>query len=131
MALKRGLVTMSTRMPVPCTGGYQFGSRRFRCWKPEGHGSVTLSDAIKVSCDVYFYQLGLRLGADSLLAGGAELGFDDRSGIDLERERSSSMLSTAADAICAPPSDAVLPDWIEERACQCDGRRGLRRWTRS
>ncbi len=99
MALKRGLVTMSTRMPVPCTGGYQFGSRRFRCWKPEGHGSVTLSDAIKVSCDVYFYQLGLQLGADSLLAGGAELGFDDRSGIDLERERSSRWARSVEDYV--------------------------------
>jgi len=89
MGLKRGLVTSSTRMPVPCTGGYQFGSRRFRCWKPEGHGAVTLSDAIKVSCDVYFYQLGLQLGAENLLADGAALGFDDRSGIDLEREQSS------------------------------------------
>jgi penicillin-binding protein 2 len=89
IGLKRGLVTMSTRMPVPCTGGYQFGSRRFRCWKPEGHGAVTLADAIKVSCDVYFYQLGLKLGAENLLAGGAALGFDARSGIDLEREQSS------------------------------------------
>lgn len=99
MGLKRGLVTMNTRMPVPCTGGYQFGSRRFRCWKPEGHGSVTLSEAIKVSCDVYFYQLGLQLGADSLLAMGSELGFDDRSGIDLEREKSSRWAKSVEDYV--------------------------------
>ena len=99
MGLKRGLVTMNTRMPVPCTGGYQFGSRRFRCWKPEGHGAVTLADAIKVSCDVYFYQLGLQLGAENLLADGAAMGFDDESGIDLEREQSSRWAHSVEDYV--------------------------------
>lgn len=89
MGLKRGVVTMASHMPAACTGGYQFGSRRFRCWKPEGHGSLDLTGAIAHSCDVYFYQLGLQLGAADLLADGAAMGFDDRTGIDLEREVSS------------------------------------------
>ncbi len=88
MGLRRGLVTMDSRMRVPCSGGYQFGNRLFRCWKRDGgHGSLTLSQAIATSCDVYFYQLGLTLDEEALLADGASLGFRDRSGIDLGRER--------------------------------------------
>lgn len=90
MGLKRGLVTMDTRMRTPCNGGYQFGSRLFRCWKRDGgHGSLTLAGAIATSCDVYFYQLGLMLDEEALLEGGAEMGFGDRSGIDLGREKAS------------------------------------------
>jgi len=86
MALKRGVATFTTRMPEPCRGGLQVGNRYFRCWKPEGHGSLDLEDAIAKSCDVYFYQLGLRLGLDAILADGVLMGFKDRSGVDLENE---------------------------------------------
>ena len=86
MGLKRGLVTMSTRMPEACTGGFQFGSRRFRCWKPEGHGRLDLTGAIKTSCDVYFYQLGLLLSADTLLADAHRRGCGEVTGIDLPGE---------------------------------------------
>jgi penicillin-binding protein 2 len=79
-------VSLETRMPVPCTGGYQFGSRYFRCWDRNGHGNVNLAQAIEKSCDVYFYQLGLRLSLRRLVAGGISLGFADRSGIDLPNE---------------------------------------------
>jgi len=89
MGLKRGLVTMSTRMPVPCTGGYQFGNRRFRCWRAAGHGSLDLTGAIATSCDVYFYQLGQMIGAENLIADGNEWGFGKKSGIDLQLEQTS------------------------------------------
>jgi penicillin-binding protein 2 len=59
MALRRGIATMRTRMPIPCRGGLQYGDRYFRCWHAEGHGTLTLEQAIAHSCDVYFYQLGL------------------------------------------------------------------------
>ncbi|MBL0939872.1 MAG: penicillin-binding protein 2 [Gemmatimonadaceae bacterium] len=85
MGLERGLVTMDTRMPVPCTGGYYYG-RVFKCWDKRGHGDITLAQAIAKSCDVYFYQLGLRIGLDSLLAGGVRLRFDRKSGVDLPFE---------------------------------------------
>ncbi len=86
MALKRGVATFSTHMPEPCRGGLQVGNRYFRCWKPEGHGSLDLEGAIAKSCDVYFYQLGLRIGLDAILTDGVLMGFKDRSGIDLENE---------------------------------------------
>lgn len=86
IGLERGLVTMDTRMPVPCTGGYYYG-RVFKCWDKRGHGDVTLAQAIAKSCDVYFYQLGLKIGLTNLLAGGIGLGFADRTRIDLPNER--------------------------------------------
>ena len=79
-------ISLDTRMPIPCTGGYQFGSRYFRCWDRNGHGNVTHAQAIEKSCDVFFYQLGLRLSLRRLVAGGIDLGFADRSGIDLPNE---------------------------------------------
>lgn len=87
-ALENGIATLDDVMPTPCTGGYQFGNRYFHCWDPHGHGSITLARAIEVSCDVYFYQLGLKIGISRLVAGGVTLGFRDRTGIDLPNESS-------------------------------------------
>lgn len=86
MALRRGLVNFNTHMEMPCTGGFRFGTRVFRCWKREGHGSLDLVGAIATSCDVYFYQLGLRLGLNAILEDGGQFGLRDASGIDLENE---------------------------------------------
>ncbi|MFI5234181.1 MAG: penicillin-binding protein 2 [Gemmatimonadales bacterium] len=86
MALRRGIVTLNSRMPQPCTGGLQYGDRYFRCWKREGHGNLDLTGAIAQSCDVYFYQLGLKLGLDPILKDGVLLGFRDKSGVDLGSE---------------------------------------------
>ena len=85
-ALELGLVKMTERMQVPCTGGYQFGNRFFKCHLARGHGSVTLAQAIEQSCDVYFYQLGLRLGLDRLVAGGLKLSSHRASGVDLPND---------------------------------------------
>jgi penicillin-binding protein 2 len=87
IALRRGLVGFTSRMPEPCRGALQFGSRPFKCWKREGHGSLDLTGAIAASCDVYFYQLGLRLTLPNILEGGTSLGFGERSGIDLGKEQ--------------------------------------------
>jgi penicillin-binding protein 2 len=89
IALRRGVVNFNSRMPEPCRGALQFGSRPFKCWKREGHGSLDLTGAITASCDVYFYQLGLRLTLPHLLEDGTALGFAERSGIDLGREQRS------------------------------------------
>jgi len=88
MALKRSLIRLSTHMPEPCRGGLRLGNRVFRCWKREGHGSLDLTGAVAASCDVYFYQLGLRLGLDAIIQDGVLMGFRDKSGIDLENELS-------------------------------------------
>ncbi len=88
IGLRLGLVTMDTRMERPCTGGYYYG-RVFKCWDKKGHGDITLAQAIAKSCDVYFYQLGLKIGISQLLAGGVRLGFGEKTGIDLPNERTS------------------------------------------
>ena len=84
-ALEGNVVTMADHMPVSCNRGLQYGSRYFHC---DGkHGSLSLAEAIAKSCNTYFYQLGLKVGLTRLLAGGVDLGFKDRAGIDLPEER--------------------------------------------
>jgi penicillin-binding protein 2 len=87
VGLETGAVTMNDHMPISCTGGMQYGNRYFRCWDKRGHGSLSLQGAIAKSCDVYFYQLGLKLGLARLLAGGVSLGMDSKAGIDLPEEK--------------------------------------------
>jgi penicillin-binding protein 2 len=86
VALQENVATMRDRMPAPCIGGFTFGGRFFRCWEAAGHGHVDMARAIELSCNVYFYQLGLRLGVSRLVAGGVALGMNERSGIDLPDE---------------------------------------------
>jgi penicillin-binding protein 2 len=85
-ALAAGVATPDTKLQ-PCYGSYQFGGRSFGCWKREGHGSLDFIHAIERSCDVYFYQIGLRLGLPRLSAAARALGFGGRTGIDLPQER--------------------------------------------
>ena len=66
-----------------CGGSY----KRFRCWKKHGHGSVNLHRALVESCDVYFYQLGQRLGIQRIAAYAKRFGFGDLTGIGLNGER--------------------------------------------
>ncbi|NIP83097.1 MAG: penicillin-binding protein 2, partial [Gemmatimonadetes bacterium] len=88
IALELGIVDPQQTLPLACRGGMRYGNRYFRCWEPAGHGYLTLPDAIKHSCDVYFYQVGLQIGLERLLAEGIRLGFAERTGIDLPEERS-------------------------------------------
>jgi penicillin-binding protein 2 len=86
MAMTRGIVDLDSRMTIPCRGGLQYYNRYFRCWRLQGHGDLTLAEAIQYSCDVYFYQLGLKLQLPNMLADAGPLGLRDRSGIDLPNE---------------------------------------------
>jgi penicillin-binding protein 2 len=86
MGLKRGIIGPRSHMPIPCRGGLQFGNRFFRCWDAHGHGDLNLSEAIAQSCDVYFYQLGIKLGVTSMLEDANAWGFRGRTGIDLPGE---------------------------------------------
>jgi len=79
-------ITPEEVMPEPCRGYFIWGGRTWRCWKKEGHGFNDLAEAIGNSCDVYFYQLGLRVGLDRLLSRATALGFSDVTGVDLPNE---------------------------------------------
>ncbi len=70
----------------PCFGSYQFGSRAFRCWRPEGHGRLNFMQAIVQSCDVYFYQLGLKVGLERWSHYAKLCGFGEKMGVDLPNE---------------------------------------------
>ncbi|MDM7916509.1 MAG: penicillin-binding protein 2, partial [Candidatus Eisenbacteria bacterium] len=82
-------VTPSQPMPSACGGGLYFGNRYFRCHLSRGHGSLGLIMAMAKSCDVYFYQCGIRLGVDRLTryAEACSVGVPTR--VDLPQERSS------------------------------------------
>lgn len=82
IALELGVVTPDEEMPVRCTGGFRYGNRVARCWKRDGHGALDLAGALANSCDVYFYQLGLRVTLKRLLDESVRLGFTSRCGID-------------------------------------------------
>jgi penicillin-binding protein 2 len=84
--LRTNEVDATSHQVTPCTGGYYFGGRRFGCWDKAGHGSLNLVDALQHSCDVYFYQLGLRLGLDPIEQTARALGLGERTGIDLPGE---------------------------------------------
>lgn len=86
IALDLGLVTPDETMPDECTGSWFFGDRFFGCWDPDGHGYTNLSQAIGSSCDVYFYQLGLRIGLSRMLERATQIGFSRQCGIDLPQE---------------------------------------------
>ncbi len=86
MGLRRGLVGFDSHMPQACTGVLQYGNRAFKCWDKRGHGSLDLTRAIALSCDVYFYQLGLRVQLANMLTDGVSMGFGDRTHVDLVNE---------------------------------------------
>ena len=86
IALDLGVVHPHETMPISCTGGMWFGNRYWRCWRPEGHGRLDMAEAIRHSCNVYFYQLGIRVGLNRLLEEGTAIGFDQRCGVDLPVE---------------------------------------------
>jgi len=86
MGVQRGLVTGTTHMPIPCTGGMNYMGRYARCHYARGHGDLDLAAAIEKSCNVYFYQLGIRMGLETLLAEGTRMGFNRKTGIDIPGE---------------------------------------------
>ncbi|MFQ5816696.1 MAG: penicillin-binding protein 2, partial [Terriglobia bacterium] len=83
-ALEEGLLEKS--FTVKCTGAVRHYGRLFRCWRPEGHGIVGLHEAIVHSCDVFFYELGKRLGIERIAYYAEKLGLGRATGIDLPAE---------------------------------------------
>ena len=72
-----------------CYGGVQYGDKYMRCWiaeKKRTHGKLSLEDAIKVSCNAYFYQFGNAAGIEQIVAIGNMLGLGQKSGIPISGE---------------------------------------------
>jgi len=83
--LESGLITPNTQFA--CTGAFSYGNRNFRCWKEGGHGMLSLHRAIVESCDIYFYQAGLKVGVDLIARYANEFGLGRATGISLPHEK--------------------------------------------
>lgn len=78
---------VNERTTVYCSGSTVIYGSPFVCWFQPGHGSMDLVDAIKNSCNIYFYQLGRRMGIDMIALAGERAGLGVRTGIDLFGEK--------------------------------------------
>ncbi len=90
--LRAGVITPDETMT--CPGGFQFGRHYFRCWKRHGSG-IDVHQAIKQSCDFFFYQTVNRLGIDRLAVTARELGLGQIHDIGLVGQKQGIMPDTA------------------------------------
>ena len=74
-ALEAGVV--KTTDTVRCPGSYRFGNRTWHCWKRGGHGVMNMHNAIKHSCDVYFYESARRTGVRKIAEVSHKFGFGE------------------------------------------------------
>jgi penicillin-binding protein 2 len=79
--------TIPPGQTLSCGGSWTVGNRAFRDWKKEGHGPVDLHKGLVQSCDVYYYQLGQRLGIDQIAKHARNLGLGEKTGIALDDEK--------------------------------------------
>jgi penicillin-binding protein 2 len=84
-ALQEGAITAQTHFT--CNGIFWISTWPYRCWKEIGHGSIALEQAIIESCDIFFYQVGLKLKVDALARWTRKFGFGTKTGIDLPDEQ--------------------------------------------
>ncbi|KNZ69564.1 penicillin-binding protein 2 [Thermincola ferriacetica] len=83
---------LETKKARPSDTIYDSGSvflygRSYKCWRPSGHGRVDLVKAIQVSCNVYFYQMGLRAKVENIAKYALQYGLGQKTGIDLPGEK--------------------------------------------
>jgi penicillin-binding protein 2 len=86
--------TLTPKTAFFCPGGMYFGGREYRCWRKQGHGTISVHRAIIESCDVFFYNVGQHLGVDRLAAWAHALGLGKKTGIELDNEKSGVIPST-------------------------------------
>jgi penicillin-binding protein 2 len=84
-ALDAGVVSADER--IVCPGHYEHGGQTFPCWKKSGHGDVTLQDALRSSCDVFFLELARRTGIAKIAATARQLGLGAPCGVRLANEK--------------------------------------------
>jgi penicillin-binding protein 2 len=72
---------------IYCNGKFELGDRVYNCWNKRGHGRVDFKTAIAQSCNVYFYNLALKLGINNLVDFATEFHLGQNTGIDLPNEK--------------------------------------------
>lgn len=75
-ALESGAINPNEK--VFCPGYWEYGNHKYHCWEKKGHGHVDLYSALKHSCDIYFYQLALRIGIDAIKNMALKLGLNQK-----------------------------------------------------
>ena len=80
-ALENGII--NTNFTVKCTGKTEMYGQTYHCWKKKGHGFMSLRDAMKQSCDTYFYEIARKLGVDKLSETAKKFGLGDKVFDDL------------------------------------------------
>lgn len=93
--LEDNIITEHTKYK-PCIGGFRFGNRFARCWLPRGHGRVNVVDALKESCDVFFYQAGLDMGSKRIGEMARKFGLGSKLGVDIPSEREGLVIDSAS-----------------------------------
>lgn len=83
-ALNENIINPNTTFN--CNGEFLYGNLTYRCWNKDGHGVVNLKKSIAESCDVYYYNVGLKLGIDNIVKYAKGLGLGRKTGIDLPTE---------------------------------------------
>ncbi|WP_173468160.1 penicillin-binding protein 2 [Fibrobacter succinogenes] len=84
--LESGIISETKYYPKACTGGYQYGSRYQRCWGV--HGNLNVVHALRLSCDVYFYQAGLEIDMARINEFARRFGYGEKLlGVDIPGER--------------------------------------------
>jgi len=91
--LESGAIDANTR--VYCPGYYMLGNRAFHCWKHQGHGSIDVVGAIRESCDVFFYEVGHRVGIDAIASMARRMGLGDKLDFDVPGEGAGLIPDTA------------------------------------
>ena len=84
-ALEEKHIDISTE--VFCPGFLKYGNRKYRCWKKYGHGKMNITDGLTQSCDVFYYQAGIKTGVDALAQYAKGCGLGAKTGIMLGNER--------------------------------------------
>jgi penicillin-binding protein 2 len=84
---------ISTKDYIHCPGSFQVGNRPFLCWKLDGHAGQNVYSGLANSCNVFFYNLGLKLGPDRLTLYAKQFGMAALSGVDLPYESSGNVPS--------------------------------------
>lgn len=74
-----------------CTGSFAFGNKKFKCWEKKGHGQLSLKEALAKSCNVYFYQLGLKAGSAVLQSYARKFRLGEVTGADILSEKAGLM----------------------------------------
>jgi len=85
-ALEAGIINENTTFV--CNGKMMLGNHAFHCWRHWGHGTQNVVEALKNSCDIFFYEVALRLGIEKIAETARRLGMGELTGITLDNERS-------------------------------------------